>query len=242
MVDQADSPGLTASDALEIAERTLPQRENKPEVHVQSSALRKGLDGEHEKVNRELLHGNAKQGSREPAARTTRERQRRRRGAPHRSHRGYDVRSRQDRGRSRQPWSEERPRQQEKRGGNQKKEIQVMTWNVGGMPKDRMAEMVELLPAVGLGRVEVLALEEVSCPPGIMELTAGKGQNKWHIVAGKKGTEWRGRMIAVRDSLGKIVHKQMEDNSIAVTIRTPQKKAGGTECAPSTQSHPDGYG
>ena len=105
-------------------------------------------------------------------------------------------------------------------------ELQSMTWNVGGMPTDRLAEMVELLPALGLGRVGVIAMQEVSCPPGMMEVIAGKGRERWHIVAGKRTTEWRGRMIAVKESLGKIVHKELAEDALGITVKTSQGKLG----------------
>ena len=59
-----------------------------------------------------------------------------------------------------------------------------------------------------------------------MEVTTGRGQGEWRIVAGKKKTEWRGRLIAVRRSFGQIIHKGLEDDAIAATIRTPGGKVG----------------
>ena len=64
---------------------------------------------------------------------------------------------------------------QEARRREQVREVQAMTWNVGGMPTERMTEMVQLLP-VGLRQVEVLAFQEVSCPPRVMEVETGKRQ------------------------------------------------------------------
>ena len=101
-----------------------------------------------------------------------------------------------------------------------------MTWNVGGLPTDRMTEMVQLLPALGLGKVEVLALQEVSCPPGIMEVEVGRGNDRWHIVAGKRSTEWRGRMIAVRASFGKVMHKETAEDALGVVVNTAHHKIG----------------
>ena len=131
---------------------------------------------------------------------------------------------RETRGRSRNRKAETRAQSTQR--GDRKREVQVMTWNVGGLPKDRMTEMVELLPALGLGHVEVLAMQEVSCPPRIMEVQAGKGKGRWRIVAGKKTTEWRGRMIAVRESLGRVIHKELEDDALKITIKTADGKLG----------------
>ena len=94
------------------------------------------------------------------------------------------------------------------------------------MPTDRMHEVVSMLPALGLGRVDVVAFQEVSCPAGITELRQGNGNDGWRIVAAKKPHEWRGRMVAVRHGLGKIVHKEVGDDALGVCIRTARGKIG----------------
>ena len=73
------------------------------------------------------------------------------------------------------------------RGSNPEKEVQIMTWNVGGMPTERMA---------------------------------------WHLVAGKRSSEWRGRMIAVCENLGKIVHKELSQDALGITVKTASSKLG----------------
>ena len=225
VAEQAVSLGPAVCDALPTAECTEPRAENKKGVRVQGSYSSHSMShtGERERPNIAPDYATPSRGERGRTTGTKKRQHGTRRQAPHRQHRGYDIRSRHDRGRSRQRRTALKLEQQANPGESQQRDVQVMTWNVGGMPTDRMAEMVDLLPALGLGRVEILALQEVSCPPGITELTTGKGQHRWHLVAGKKSTEWRGRMIAIRESLGKIIHKEMEANGIGVTVRTPGK-------------------
>ena len=155
-----------------------------------------------------------------------REQHMRRRNPARRMHNGiYDIRSRESRGRSRNRKAESREARS-RQAGDGKREVQVMTWNVGGLPKDRITEMVELLPALGLGGVEILAMQEVSCAPGLTEVWAGKGKERWHVVAGKRPTEWRGRMIAVRESLGKVLHKELADDALGVVVKAAGEKLG----------------
>ena len=142
-----------------------------------------------------------------------RERKRCREKPTHRRNPGYDIRSRANRGRSRRRGRGGEPEQRQVGDRAVREEVQILTWNVGGLPKDRMEEMVALLPALGLGQVEVLALQEVSCPEGWTELTHGKGIDGWRIVAGKRSKEWRGSMTAVRKSLGKITHKELGEDA-----------------------------
>ena len=220
---QADSLGLAACDALPTPQCSEPKAENRKGVPMQTSLSSWDMRhaGERERTRRmpdNVLLSRGAEGREQ-------RRHGERRQAPHRQHRGWDIRSRHDRGRSRRRRSATKP-EQPTEGKAQLRDTQVMTWNVGGMPTERLTEMVDLLPALGLGRVEVLALQEVSCPPGITELTTGKGQHRWHLVAGKESTEWRGRMIAIRESMGKIVHKEMKANCLGVTIRALGEKVG----------------
>ena len=165
-----------------------------------------------------------------PATSGRRERPRAR--LPRNRHEGYDVRSRETRGRSRKRTLDNAigKANQERLGscfgGESETEIMSMTWNAGGMPMDRLAEMIDLLPELGLGRVGILAMQEVSCPPGMVDRTTGQGKVKWRIVAGKKETEWRGRMIAVKESVGKILHKELAQDALGVTVKTNQGKVG----------------
>ena len=82
------------------------------------------------------------------------------------------------------------------------------------------------MPAIGLGQVEVIAFQEVSCPVGITELTRGKGRDRWRIVAGKGKGEWRGRMVAVHARLGKVVGKELGDDWLGVCVQTAEGKMG----------------
>ena len=91
---------------------------------------------------------------------------------------------------------------------------------------DRLEETVMLMPALGLGKVEVVAFQEVSCPVGITELTCGQGEDRWHLFAGKQKEEWRGRMIAVKSQFGKIAHKELGEHAIGVCIRRGKGKIG----------------
>ena len=104
--------------------------------------------------------------------------------------------------------------------------VHFLAWNVGGVPTDRLEELVAMLPALGLGRVDVVALQEVSCSPGITEISQGRGAEGWRIVAGKQKAEWRGRMLAVRRSLGKIVHREVGADGLGVSVQTVRGKIG----------------
>ena len=79
---------------------------------------------------------------------------------------------------------------------------------------------------LGIGAAEIVALQEISCPEGITELIHGRGEDRWRIVAGKRKEEWRGRMIAVRATLGKIVQKEVGARALGVTISTGAGKLG----------------
>ena len=227
VAEQAVSLGLATCDASPIVPCAEPRVENENGARIQGCTSRsKNRAGERKEPSMEPDLATSTRGAKGRPAKTEQRQHGMRRQAPHRQHRGYDIRSRHNRGRSRHRRTTAQPQQQVKPEESQQRDIQTMTWNVGGMPTDRMTEMVDLLPALGLGQVEVLALQEVSCPPGITELTAGKGQHRWHLVAGKESTEWRGRMIAIRESFGKIVHKEMAANGIGVTVRTLGGKIG----------------
>ena len=144
----------------------------------------------------------------------------------------YDFRSRETRGRSRggagdsAASTEQREKEDCSQTGERETDVMTMTWNVGGMPTDKITEMIGLLPMLGLGRVGVLAMQEVSCPQGMVESTTGKGKERWHIVAGKREAEWRGRVIAVKESVGRIVHKELAQDALGVTVKTSQGKVG----------------
>ena len=106
----------------------------------------------------------------------------------HRVCKGFDVRSRGNRGRSRERKAREHKRSEPTRNVATRRSAHVLTWNVGGVPMDRLEETVMLMPALGLGQVEVVAFQEISCPAGITALTCGQGENRWHLVAGKRKT------------------------------------------------------
>ena len=57
-------------------------------------------------------------------------------------------------------------------------------------------------------------------------MTSSHGTNRWHIVAGKKSAEWRGRMVAVRASYGSVVHKEIAEDALGVTVKTAREKVG----------------
>ena len=75
-----------------------------------------------------------------------------------------DVRSRQTRGQGRTRKKQERCASPKSEPG--RRAVRMLTWNVGGLPPERVGEVLGLLPALGLEQVEVVALQDVSCHVG----------------------------------------------------------------------------
>ena len=144
----------------------------------------------------------------------------------HRVHRGFDIRDRDNRGRSRERPARPPPRRQMTGHAHPARDLKILTWNVGGMPVDRLEETVAMMSALGISKVEVVALQEVSCPEGITDLVHGRGEERWHIVAGERKEEWRGRMIAIKATVGRIVQKEIGTHALGVSVKTEAGKVG----------------
>ena len=101
-----------------------------------------------------------------------------------------------------------------------------MTWNLGGMKREKLAEILETLPGLGLGEVGLVAFQEVNMDPGVHYGKAGKGNDEWVVVAGKQDGEWRGRAIAVKKQVGVIRHRQVGRNGLGLTVATVEGPVG----------------
>ena len=99
-----------------------------------------------------------------------------------------------------------------------------MTWNLGGMQRSRLPEILEAMPALGLAHVELVAFQEVNMEAGIHYGKAGSKGREWLIVAGK--SEWRGRATAVRRTLGIVKHRQLGSNGLGLSVATSKQHLG----------------
>ena len=111
-------------------------------------------------------------------------------------------------------------------GGTRGADQAFMAWNLGGMQRERLPEILQALPLLGLKQVDVVAFQEVNMDPGIHYGKAGRGDAEWVLVAGKEEGEWRGRATAVRKRLGIIRHRQTAPNGFGISISTAAGKVG----------------
>ena len=208
----AASPGQPASRAMETQAGKTEENKKGPlrETEQQSGTVH----GERERESGDKTVSAVEQRGTARVVPRGRSRRGERRKPAHRVHRGFDIRSRQDRGRSRERKERGTLRGQTTRHIQARRDLQILTWNVGGMPMERLEE------------AEIVALQEVSCPEGITEMTHGRGEDRWHIVVGRRKEEWSGRMIAVKATLGKIVQKEIGTHALGVCVRTGDDKVG----------------
>ena len=101
-----------------------------------------------------------------------------------------------------------------------------MTWNLGGMKREKLTEILDTLPGLGLGEVGLVAFQEVNMDPGVHYGKEEKGSDEWIVAAGKQDGEWRGRAIAVKKQVGVIRRRKVGRNGLGLTVATAEGHVG----------------